>query len=127
METDKKKPNINHVAPLFKSDNEEGTKKRTKPKTPIIVLSKEEEGRENKVDQNKGNEEYEDDRENNTTSKMYDPDSDDGLNGGSVMEELDDNSENYNRENITRSKGRPIKNTKKNKPYFLTMRKSSMK
>ena len=36
-----RKININHFTPIFKSDNEEGTKHRKKPKTPIIVLSEE--------------------------------------------------------------------------------------
>ena len=35
----KRKNNMNQFAPLYESDNEKGTKKSTKPKTPIIVLS----------------------------------------------------------------------------------------
>ena len=31
--------NIDHLAPLYESDNEEGTQHRTKPKNPSIVLS----------------------------------------------------------------------------------------
>ena len=53
------KNNINHFAPLYESDNEEGTKRRTKPKTSIIILIKEEKGSKNKGSQNKGNEEDE--------------------------------------------------------------------
>ena len=34
--------NINHFAPIFESDNEEGTKQRTKSKTPIIAKSEDE-------------------------------------------------------------------------------------
>ena len=51
------KTNINHFVPLFESDNKEGTKYRTKPNNPTIVLSEYEEGRRNKGDQNKFNEE----------------------------------------------------------------------
>ena len=39
----KHKTNINHFAPLFKPENEEGNKHRTKPNTPIIVPSEYEE------------------------------------------------------------------------------------
>ena len=48
-----RKTNINHFAPIFESDNEEGTKHRTKPKTTIVVLSEYEEGSKNKGDQSK--------------------------------------------------------------------------
>ena len=58
-----RKTNINHFASLFESDNDEGTKNRMTPKTTIILLSEDEEGRKEKGQQNKGNEEYEDDRE----------------------------------------------------------------
>ena len=34
----KLKTNINHFAPLFESDNKEGTTHSTKPNTPTIVL-----------------------------------------------------------------------------------------
>ena len=47
----------------------------------MIVISKYEEGRENKGEQNKVNEEDEDDQENKTTAKMENPDSEDELNG----------------------------------------------
>ena len=50
------KNNINHLVPLYESDDEEGTKHRTKLKTAIIVLSEEEKGRKKEEDQNKGNE-----------------------------------------------------------------------
>ena len=53
----RRKTNINHSEPIFESDNEEGTKHRTKPKTSIILLSEDEE--EKKGEHNKGNEEYE--------------------------------------------------------------------
>ena len=36
--------NINQFAPLFELDDKEGTKQRTKPKAPIIVLSVDEVG-----------------------------------------------------------------------------------
>ena len=52
------KNNINHFTPLYKSDNEEGTKYRTKNKTPIIVLSEREKGKNNKGFFKKINEEY---------------------------------------------------------------------
>ena len=35
-----RKNNINHFAPLYESDDEEGSKHGTKTNTPIIVLSK---------------------------------------------------------------------------------------
>ena len=51
-----RKTNINHFAPLFEPDNAGGTNHMTKPKTKIIVLSEDEDGRGNKGDQNKGTE-----------------------------------------------------------------------
>ena len=54
------KNNINHFAPLYESDDNEGTYHRTKLKTPIIVPNKQEKGRKNKGDQTKVNEEDED-------------------------------------------------------------------
>ena len=45
---------INHIAPIFDYDNEEGTKHRTKPKTPIIVLNENKE-EDKKVEQNEDN------------------------------------------------------------------------
>ena len=110
------KTNNNYFAPLFESDDKEFTKHRNKPKTPIIVIRKEEEGRENKGDQNKGNEEYEAYSENRTTEKMYNPDSENELNGYFGMVEHDDNSDKDKEDNISRAKVRPIKNTK-NKNY----------
>ena len=50
------KTNINDFAPLYESDDDEGTKHRTKPNTPTIVLRKQKKGRKNKGGQNKGNE-----------------------------------------------------------------------
>ena len=61
------KNNINNVVLLFESDYEEGNNHRTKPKTPIIVLSEKEKGSKNRGYQNKGNKEDEYDREKKTT------------------------------------------------------------
>ena len=47
---------------------------------------------------------------------MYNLGSQDEINGDFGMAEHYDNSENDNKENIYRAKGKPIKNTKKNKP-----------
>ena len=66
---------INHFSPLFESYDEEGTKHRTKPKTPIIVLS-EDEKEKNKGEQNEDNEENEDDHEKKKPVKTDDPASD---------------------------------------------------
>ena len=76
-----RKTNIIHFTPLFEFDDEEGTNHMKIPNNPTIVLSENEEGRENKGYQNKGNEEDEDEREKKKTAKVYDPDSDDELNG----------------------------------------------
>ena len=46
---------------------------------------------------------------------MYDPDSEDELNGDLRMSEYYDNRDNDNKEHILRAKVWPIKNTKKNK------------
>ena len=78
---------INHFAPLFESDDEEGTKHRTKFKTPIIVLSEYEEEYED-------NEEDEDDQERKKTAKTYEPDIDNELNGDFRIAEFDNNSDN---------------------------------
>ena len=56
------KTKINHFGLIFESDDEEGTNNKTKPKTPIIILSEDEKRKKNKLDQNKGNKEDEDDR-----------------------------------------------------------------
>ena len=98
------KTNINHFSSLFESDDEEGNNNMTKPKTQIIVLREQEEGRENKGYKNKGNEEYEDDQEKKTTVKMYNPDSKDELNGDFRMVEHDDNIDNDNKDHIPREK-----------------------
>ena len=42
------KININHFAPLFKSDSKEGTKHRKKPKTKSVSSSDDGEERKNK-------------------------------------------------------------------------------
>ena len=56
----KSRNNTNHLIPLYESEDEGSTKYRTKSKTPIIVLSEEEKGRKDKVDQIMGNKEDED-------------------------------------------------------------------
>ena len=38
----RQKTNINHSTTLFESEDGEGTKYKTKPKTPIIVISENE-------------------------------------------------------------------------------------
>ena len=43
---------ISHLVPLFKSYYKEETKYRTKPKTPTIALSEDEEQDKNKGEQN---------------------------------------------------------------------------
>ena len=64
--------NINNFAPLYESDDEEGTKHRTKPKTLIMLLSEKDEGRKNKGGQNKSNEDIRNDQEKKKTAKVYD-------------------------------------------------------
>ena len=73
------KNNINHFAPLYESYYEESTNNRKKPNTKIIPLSEKKKGRKNKDGQNIGNEEYENEQENKTISKVYDHDSNDEL------------------------------------------------
>ena len=82
---------------------------------------------ENEGFQNKGNKEDEDDLEKKITTKMYDPDRDDELNGNLGMAEYDNNIDNDKKYHIPRSKVQPIKKTKKNKTSFLTSKKSSLK
>ena len=82
---------------------------------------------ENEGFQNKGNKEDEDDLEKKITTKMYDPDRDDELNGNLGMAEYDNNIDNDKKYHIPRSKVKPIKKTKKNKTSFLTSKKSSLK
>ena len=53
---------INIFATIYESDNEEGTKLRTKFQTTIIVISKEENRRKNKRGQNMSNEENKNDQ-----------------------------------------------------------------
>ena len=72
--------NTNHFAPLFKPDNDEGTKQRSKPNTIIVVLSEYWEEK-NKGEQNEGNEEDEENRQKKTTEKIDNSDSDAELNG----------------------------------------------
>ena len=98
------KTNNNYFAPLFESDDEEITRHRIKIKTPIMVLNEDEEGRKKKGYQNKGNEEDKDNRENKIMAKMYDPDSDDELNGDFLMAEFDYNSDNDKKEHTPRAK-----------------------
>ena len=87
---------INHFAPLYESDDEEGTRRRTKPNTPSILISEKEKGIKNKGCQNKSNEEDGKDREKNTTVKVYDLNSDEELNGdfGTADHEDDINNDN---------------------------------
>ena len=58
---------------------------------------------------------------------MYDPDSENELNGYFGMVEHDDNSDKDKEDNISRAKVRPIKNTKNKKLSFLTVNKSVLK
>ena len=88
------KTNINNFTPIFESDDEEGTKHSLKPNNPTIVLSEYKERSENKVDQNKGNEEYENDQEKKIMAKMYDYDSENEINGDFIMAEYDGNNDN---------------------------------
>ena len=85
--------NINHFVRLFESDNGKGNRHKTKPKTPIIVLSevKEGDGGRRKTE---GNEEDTYDQKKKTTAKIYDPDSDVELNRDFDIAEYDDNSNN---------------------------------
>ena len=100
----RRKTNISHFAPLFESDDKDITRHRIKIKTPIMVLNEDEDGRKKKGYQNKGNEEDKDNRENKIMAKMYDPDSDDELNGDFLMEEFDYNSDNDKKEHTPRAK-----------------------
>ena len=63
----------------------------------------------------------------NKMTKVYDPDSDDELNGDLGMAKHDDNIENDNEEHISRAKGQTIKNTNKNKPSSKTLKEESLK
>ena len=47
--------NINQFSSLFESENEEGTKCRTKPNTPTMELSEDEEEDKNKGEKNEDN------------------------------------------------------------------------
>ena len=58
---------------------------------------------------------------------MCEPDSEDELNGYFGMEEHDNNRDNCNKERILRAKGRRIKKTNKNKPFFLTVKWAYLK
>ena len=58
---------------------------------------------------------------------MYEPDSDDKINGDFGMSKHDDNRNNDNEEHIPRERGWPIKKTKKNKPSSLTVKEISLK
>ena len=53
---------------------------------------------------------------------MYDPDSNNEVNGDFGMLEHEYNSYNDKKCHIPREKGRKIKKNKKNKPYFLTVK-----
>ena len=57
---------------------------------------------------------------------MYNPDSDNVVNGDFGMTEHDDNINNDNKEQIPIAKVQPIKHNKKNKPSLLTVKKSSL-
>ena len=54
--------NINNFAPLYESDNEEGTQHRNNPNTPIILLSVNQKRKKNKGGQKNSNEEYGNDK-----------------------------------------------------------------
>ena len=71
--------------------------------------------KKNKGEKNKGNEEDEDEREKKTVANIDDPDIDVELNEDFGISEYDDNSNNDKEEHITRTKVRPIKQTKKKK------------
>ena len=95
--------------------------------TPSIVISENYKGRKNKGYQNKSHEEYWNDQEKETTAKVYDLNSDDKINGdfGTIDHENDINND--NKEHINKAKVQTIKNSRKNKPSFLTVKKSSLK
>ena len=52
----RRRNNIDQFAPLYESDNEEGTHNGTKSKNPIIVLREKEKGSKKIGGQNKSNE-----------------------------------------------------------------------
>ena len=54
----RRRNNINNFAPIYESDDEEGTQHMTKSKITSIVLSDKYKEKKNKGGQNKSNEEY---------------------------------------------------------------------
>ena len=120
------KNNINHFTPLYKSDDEKGTKHRTKPNTPIILKSGKEKGRTNKGGQNKSSKKDGNSRENNITAKVYDLNSDEDLNGDFGIVDNDDNSDTNDKEHIYRGKVLSMKNSNKNKKSSLTVKETSL-
>ena len=106
-----RKTNIIHFTPLFEFDDEEGTNHMKIPNNPTIVLSENEEGRENKGYQNKGNDNGEYHWEEKITEKTYDPDIDNELNGEFKMEEY-----NYNRDHENEDQNPDQKDKELQKP-----------
>ena len=103
-----RKTNINHFAPLFESGDEEDNKQSKIPKTPIILLSEDEEEININGEQNKVNEEDEDDWGKKTTARIDNPNSYDEINGDFGIAYYEDNSNNYKEEHILRAKLGPI-------------------
>ena len=60
-------------------------------------------------------------------AKVYDLNSDEELNGDFGTEYHNNYRGNDNEEHINRAKGLPIKNKKKNKPYFPTVKETFLK
>ena len=75
-----RKNNINHFAPLYESDDEEGTVNRKKHKTTSIVLSEKGKGRKNEGVQNKRNEEDGNYWGKKTATEVYELNIDEELN-----------------------------------------------
>ena len=88
---------INHFAPIYESENDEGTQHRTQHNTSRILLCVKDKGRKNKGGQRTSNEKGVNDQENKATTEVYDLNSDKELNGDFGTAENDDDSGNDNK------------------------------
>ena len=84
-------------------------------------------GRKNKGGENKSNEEDGNDQEKKTAAKVYDLNIDKEINEYFGTSDHENNSDNNNKQHIPRSKGKPIKKKKKNKPSSTTVKETSLK
>ena len=96
--------NINQFTPLFDSDGAEGTNPSPKPKkTPVILLSEDEDADEHKRDQKYNDEVYDGDGLKEKMVRTNDLDNDNELNGDFGIAEFDDNRDNDDEAHITRA------------------------